>query len=147
MNYYIIDTWNGQGYSDSGLVSINDDLTGAKLEMHKEFEERYLDNAYDTKYIVEEGDNYLSYSEKFSTYDSGAITILEADNPAGILIMPDTNDAMILKTKADVDSAIELAYINGMDDEEKHEFMHEIEDSGRGAIHTDLGYQIIYNLK
>lgn len=144
--YYLIDTWNGSGYSESGIIDTAESIEEANRKALKQYQDRYL------SMVLIGGDYEIDVKDESTLYfrhyeDWGAIHVVEGDDIAGLIIMPDTNDVAILQTKADVDSAIDIAYGTAMNEEEAKDFMNEIEDTGNGGVHTDLGYEIIYDLK
>lgn len=154
---YIIDTYNGGGYSESGIIDTvektfySDAWVEATKKARLEFSERYISMIEANEGIpheIEFGSPNSEYKWWSFTqqHDSGCIHAIEDTGFAGLMITPDINEVVVLDTKADVDAAIEDAYNKG-DEDEKDEFMAEIADYGNGGIHTDAGYIIIYDLR
>ena len=93
MSYFIVDTWNGDGYSESGIIETVDNLSKAREIALKEFALRYLNspglstvdnNLYDR--------GHISFTEVKEKEDSGTIHILEkCANTYGVLINPHVN--------------------------------------------------------
>ena len=152
MRYLIIDTYNGQGYSDSGIIDdieltdmSEDEAKYIALEKaREEFGERYLPQATDEELRVtfelnaihaDQGDN------------QGAIHFkkVEADD-YGLLIRPDTNDVELLTQDRFVKHYVDMLDAMQGDRDERLEFIDEILNVGNGGAHTDMGYEILYKL-
>ncbi len=150
--YIIVDTFNGQGYSDSGIVK---DITfnnvteqQAKylaLEVaREEFGERYLPVSDDQEIKVTYQDDALCMDD---SEDQGAVHFIKVpDDTYGILIEPSVNGVTVLD-KSLFTEAYEgiIAGLEG-DRDELEQFIEDIIEFGEGAAHTDLGYEILIKL-
>ena len=154
---YLIDTFNGSGYSESGIIDTvektfySDAWVEATAKARREFSERYVSQIECNEEIIHE----IEFGHPNSEYkwwsftqnhDSGAIHAIDGTSIAGLMICPDLNEIVPLETKADVDAMIEDAYNNCYDEDEKADFMSEIADTGNAGIHSDQGYVILYDL-
>lgn len=149
--YYLIDTWNGEGYTESGIIGQADDL-GKAIEMAQdEFKDRYLSQygemtvnnqlhgGADTRQII--------YTDQgIGNQDSGAIHILQTDDSSrGILIEPMTNSATALT--GDVFTTDFKNILEDIDnDEDREGFLNDMLTEGNSGAHTDHGYYILYKL-
>ena len=92
MKYLIIDTWNGEGYSDSGIVDTATTQSEAIQKIIKEFGERYVSMTEDFKCEWIQG--------KCVTFDNGenqgAVQYLEVGiDDRYLVIDPSMNDAYV----------------------------------------------------
>ena len=124
MSYFIVDTWNGDGYSESGVIGHEDDHKDAMEVLYKEFIERYITSPGDFKVENRLASNgYLCYQEERGNYDSGAIHIIESHKDThAILINPHVNSVTAIN-KEQFDTFIEELKEDG-------EFMHNLEMEG-----------------
>ena len=146
INYYLIDTWNGQGYSDSGIIDIVDTIEDAKENAWIEFQERYLININPNlghgHHEVIFDDEGLLYADEQSS-DSGKITILQGDFD-GMYINPDIHDCVGMNMD-DYNKMLKFLSDNSEEDEYKS-FEEQLGMIGNAGIHTSEGFYIIYNL-
>ena len=92
MRHLIIDTWNGEGYSESGIVYTTNDAYEALERMVKEFAERYvfMTSDFKCKWI---GGTAISYDDG---RNQGCVHILEAGiDDRYVVIQPNLNDAYV----------------------------------------------------
>ena len=92
MKYLIIDTWNGEGYSNSGIIDTAKTEAEAVQKIIKEFGERYVSMTEDFKCEWIQG--------KCVTFDNGqdqgAVQYLEAGiDDRYVVIDPMLNDAYV----------------------------------------------------
>ncbi len=152
MRYIIVDTFNGSGYSDSGIVRdiTFDNATEEQAKYNalevarEEFGERYLPVSDDQEIKVTYQDDALCMDDG---EDQGAIHFIKVpDDAFGILIKPDVNDVTVLNeplfNNAYVDT---IAGLEG-DRDELEQFTEDIIEFGEGGAHTDLGYELLIKL-
>ena len=93
MRYLIIDTWNGEGYSDSGMVDTAQTEAEAIQKIIKEFAERYVANeteAFKCKWIQGKAIGFDNGE------DQGCIQYLEAGiDDRYVVIDPMINEAYV----------------------------------------------------
>ena len=92
MKYLIVDTWNGEGYSESGIVDTTNDAYEALETMVKEFAERYVFMTADfkCKWI---GGTGISFDDG---RNQGCVHILEAGiDDRYVVIDPMINEAYV----------------------------------------------------
>ena len=92
MRYLIIDTWNGEGYSESGIVYTTNDAFEALEKMVSEFAERYvfMTSDFQCKWI---GGNAISYDDGTN---QGCVRYLEVGmDDRYVVIQPQLNDAYV----------------------------------------------------
>ena len=121
MSYFIVDTWNGDGYSESGVIGHEDDNKDATDTVMKEFIERYAYSMHDFKVSNKlskgRSERYISFDDG---HDQGAIHIIESKpDTHAILINPHVNHASGIN-KGQFDAFIESLKDDG-------EFMHNLE--------------------
>ena len=147
--YYLIDTWNGEGYSESGIIGSVDDLGKAIDTAKDEFKDRYMSQFGEftvNNQIHVGGSRYISYTDMHHNQDSGAIHILATDDASvGILIHPDINEAVAL-TGDEFTTQFKFILNNIEDDEQGEEFLQEMLQVGNSGVHTNEGYIILYKL-
>ena len=146
--YYLIDTWNGDGYTESGIIGSVDDM-GKAIEMaYEEFKDRYLGNPCEftvenNLYTTQGKNRYISYEYNG---ESGAIHILQTDDSTrGISIEPHVNDAVALTGEVFANHFNDIL-TNIDNDEDREGFLNEMLDQGNSDAHTDNGYFILYKL-
>lgn len=92
MKYLIIDTWNGEGYSDSGVVYTTNDANEALERMVSEFAKRYVFMTADfkCKWI---GGTGISYDDG---RNQGCVQYLDVGmDDRYVVIQPLLNDAYV----------------------------------------------------
>jgi len=116
--YIIIETWNGEGYSDSNAQIMEfEDSNEARMHCIKEAKEQ-------CSYFNVNG-NYVEY---FIGEDSGAFSfVLLNEGVIGVVINPMINEFEVVVDEKIWDDRIEFAHLNGSieedDEEEWEEFM------------------------
>ncbi len=102
MRYIIIDTWNGEGYSESGIIEdvtytdmTEDNAKYRALESAREhFSKRYIPSNYNHEVKVTYQQDALCVSDGD---DDGAIHFRRVqDEDYGVIITPHVNDVSIL---------------------------------------------------
>ena len=114
MRYIIVDTWNGQGYSDSGIVedttytdmSENNARYLALESARKHFAKRYLPSMPHVKIKIEFKQDAFCVEEG---EDSGAIHFIKATDSYGVLIHPMVNEVKLLSQKEFIETVNNLA--------------------------------------
>ncbi len=152
MIYLIIDTFNGQGYSDSGVIEYMT-LTDMSEEQAKyralekareEFSLRYLPHATDeeVKVTFELNAIHADYGD-----DQGAIHFIKMkEDSYGLLIRPDINEAVLLNQEDFISHYDSMLDAMQGDRDERVQFIDELFELGNGGAHTDLGFEILYKL-
>lgn len=146
--YYIIDTWNGEGYTESGIIDSVDDLGKAIEVATNEFKDRYLSQfgEFTVNNQLYTDHKYISYTEERGNQDSGAIHILTTDDSTvGIIIEPHVNDTVALTGDQFTEQFKQI--LNNIDnDEDRENYLHEMLQVGNSDAHTDNGYFVLYRL-
>lgn len=137
MKYLIIDTWNGEGYSESGIIGEAYNKLDAMDMAINEFKERY---AWIDSYV------YFNLKENAIFYDNGkdqgAIHVLPCtENDRAVVINPSINEVSIYDS---MDYCIEY-YMS--DAENKWDCLEELKTEGRTLAETNDGDVIIIDLK
>ncbi len=152
MIYLIIDTFNGQGYSDSGVIEYMT-LTDMSEEQAKyaalqkarhEFAERYLTHADDqeVKVTFEQNAIHADMGD-----DQGSIHFIKMEEDSyGLLIRPDINEAVLLNQEDFISHYDSMLDAMQGDRDERVQFIDELFELGNGQAHTDLGFEILYKL-
>lgn len=146
----LIDTWNGDGYSDSGIIDLPVSWSDGVKSGLTEFNHRYLsmisDDVYGEATIEINTTNRMEY-RTWSFYDgrdSGCIHLIEEDM-YGVLIHPDENEVIVVKTKEEFDEIYNRIIDELHYDNEKEGFANDIAMLGNASGHTHQ-YEILYNL-
>jgi len=157
MSYFIVDTWNGHGYTKSGIINHKDNLKDAIDVAYKEFCDRYLcqpdDFRVDNKlqYGDVDGVRYIGYQCMYpGDEDAGAIHIIESKKDTyGIVLYTDINEVKPL-TKEDFDKIIsdlneDGEFNRGLEMEKitMTDWILELGSSGSNDAHTDKGFIIL----
>lgn len=135
--YFVIDTWNGEGYSDSKVVIREiDDV----VKYMKGFADGCIgswddeeENGVVRRYPVE---NPLRYEYSIGD-DDGAVELIPfSEDVVGVIVIPNVNDNVIINSFQDMDNCIEL--VKGSEDyeEDGDEFgvVHHCMDDGKDWI-------------
>jgi len=109
MRYIIVDTWNGQGYSDSGIIEdttytyiSEDNAHYLALESAREhFAKRYLPSSYHHEVKITFQQDALCVEDG---EDNGAIHFIKATGSYGALIHPHVNEVKLLSQKEFIDT-------------------------------------------
>jgi hypothetical protein len=153
MRYIIVDTWNGQGYSDSGIVEdttytdmTEDNARYLALESAREhFAKRYLPSTTDHEVKITYQQDALCVSDGD---DDGAIHFVKVEaNHYGLLIRPDVNEIVLLTQDGFIEHYEDILESIEGDRDELLQFIDEMFDEGNGGAHTGLGYEILCKLK
>lgn len=92
MKYLIIDTWNGEGYSESGIIDIATTEAEAIQKIIKEFAERYVSMTEDFKCEWMQG-KAISFD---NGTDQGCVQYLEVGiDDRYVVINPHENEAKV----------------------------------------------------
>ena len=92
MKYLIIDTWNGEGYSESGIIDIATTEAEAIQKIIKEFAERYVSMTEDFKCEWMQG-KAISFD---NGTDQGCVQYLEVGiDDRYVIINPHENEAKV----------------------------------------------------
>ena len=92
MKYLIIDTWNGEGYSESGIIDIATTEAEAIQKIIKEFAERYVSMTEDFKCEWMQG-KAISFD---NGPDQGCVQYLEVGiDDRYVIINPHENEAKV----------------------------------------------------
>ena len=100
--FYVIDTWNGQGYSDSDLLATFGDKMSATKYAFEQAVKMYISKSGTElevhNHLNDDEDSFISVTEKDTNKeDSGVIHVLKGDSEThGVLIRPDTCSADLL---------------------------------------------------
>lgn len=157
MRYIIIDTWNGEGYSDSCIIEdtnfTDTDYDTARhqaIELaRKHFADRYIPSLGDPSIKVTYAGDALIMD---NGTDQGAIHFMPVDGNYGLLIQPDTNDVKLISEShftALLDSMSKDKDLLGNlkdDDETFMGWVNELYQEGHNCAHTSNGYLILYKL-
>jgi len=137
-NYILVDTWNGEGYSESSAEVIQADNYLAAVEVAKQ------------KAIEASGDNgtVRIFNKNTACYDidddNGAYHIENFEDQYGICIMPDTNQYQIIGSRVSYLRAIELS-IKEAEDKDGWE-VEELNENEQGQLHTSKGCEVFQKL-
>jgi hypothetical protein len=109
MRYIIVDTWNGQGYSDSGIIDdttytdmSEDNARHLALESAREhFADRYLPTSYHHEVKIRFQQDALCVEDG---EDNGAIHFIKATDSYGVLIHPQVNEVKLLSKREFIDT-------------------------------------------
>lgn len=130
MKYLFINTWNGEGYTDSKSEIIDTD-NPLELAIKKATE------SGGGSIEIKENAVYIGDSEDFEESENhGAVHFVEyPDNLLAVLIEPDTNDYQLLTSQEELESIVE----------QMKESSDEYKEEGYifGSHHTDLGCWIL----
>lgn len=140
--FYVIDTWNGQGYSDSDLLQTFDNKDDATKFAFEKAVEMYIATSGESLQVdnqLRNDDNsYISVTEMDTDReDSGCIHVLKGDTEIGaILIRPDTCSADLLDMRT-FRKWIEVIKADDIDKDTLEQFDDEMYHGLGGDIHTN----------
>lgn len=141
MKYLIVDTWNGEGYSQSGVITRAKDKEQAIKIIMNEFKDRYLN--YSTKFEVE-WLNELTLCFNGESYQ-GAVHGIELEiDDTFLIIEPSINS--VEKTKVSYNVVKMRLTESGCTEESIDELTEELLQVGHGMIDTNDGEYIIYKI-
>ena len=141
MKYLIIDTWNGEGYSDSGIVDIATTEAEAVNKIVREFAERYLSMTEDFKC-----EWMLGKAIGFDNgEDQGCVQYLEVGiDDRYVIINPMEN---LAKVTSDSFNLIKMMLTDmGSTEEDIDELEQEILQIGHGMVEHSDGELIIQKI-
>jgi hypothetical protein len=141
MKYIIVDTWNGESYSDSGIIGRAKDKDEATEIVANEFKNRYFFSK--KKFECESFNNVsLSYDDG---EDQGCIRAIEIGiDDRFVIINPMVND---VKVVTDSFNLIRMMLMDlGSTEEGIYELEQRILEIGNGMINHNDGELIIYKL-
>jgi hypothetical protein len=141
MKYLIIDTWNGEGYSESGIIDIAMTEAEAVNKIVQEFAERYLSLTEDFKC-----EWMLGKSISFDNgEDQGCVQYLEVGiDDRYVIINPMENEA---KVTSDNFNSIKIMLTDMGSTEESIEALEqEILQIGHGMVEHNDGELIIQKI-
>jgi len=138
--YILIQTWNGEGYSDSKAEIIDAENLHSALEIAENEAKEALG-----------GDNLDSirvFNKEKVTYsignDSGAFKVVPFDDYYGIVLFPDVNSSQLFRNEKGYKAALAISC------GEAHELKDEVDETleaQEGCLHTDAGCEIFQLLK
>ncbi len=135
--YILVDTWNGEGYSESNATIIEAENYGKALEVAKERAEEACGG----------NDSVRVLNKNTATYtigdDDGAYHILPYEGQYGICIFPDVNNFTTLPSRGSYMAALQLSCQDEDCDVDDAEEAREIE---AGCLHTGKGCEIFQKL-
>lgn len=131
MIYILVDTWNGEGYSDSRAEIIQAKDYGQALE-----------KAIEKAKQCAGGNKVRVFNKKRVQYDigddSGSIHLLPYEGQYGLCIFPDVNEFTMLPSEATYTRALNQS-AKLCDDKDD---VAELKQNGQGTIHTGIGCEI-----
>lgn len=137
MNKYIlVDTWNGEGYSDSKATIIEAENYGKACEIAKAKAEEACGNNGTVRVFNKNSAQYTIDD------DNGAFTVLPYEGQYGIRIFPDVNHFTTLNSRASYLQAMNQSAEQAEDEDDKEELL----DNEAGCIHTGTGCEIFQKL-
>ena len=141
MKYLIIDTWNGEGYSESGIIDIATTEAEAIQKIIKEFAERYVSMTEDFKCEWMQG-KAISFD---NGTDQGCVQYLEVGiDDRYVIINPHENEA---KVTSDSFNLIKMMLTDmGSTKEDIETLEQDILQTEHGIIEHDNGELIIQKI-
>ena len=141
MKYLIIDTWNGEGYSESGIIDIATTEAEAIQKIIKEFAERYVSMTEDFKCEWMQG-KAISFD---NGTDQGCVQYLEVGiDDRYVVINPHENEA---KVTSDSFNLIKMMLTDmGSTKEDIETLEQDILQIGHGIIEHNNGELIIQKI-
>lgn len=141
MKYLIIDTWNGEGYSESGIIDIATTEAEAIQKIIKEFAERYVSMTEDFKCEWMQG-KAISFD---NGTDQGCVQYLEVGiDDRYVVINPHENEA---KVTSDSFNLIKMMLTDmGSTKEDIETLEQDILQTEHGIIEHDNGELIIQKI-
>lgn len=161
MRYIIIDTWNGEGYSDSGIIEdvtytdmTEDNARYNALELARgQFARRYLPSleGEEVKVTFYEGVTTNAIHAEIGK-DQGAVHFVRVKGDYGLLIKPDINDVKLLTHEQFLGITEDLSkdseLLSNLEDEENTftGWLDELYTEGNNDGYCNDGYLILYKL-
>jgi len=142
--YILIQTWNGEGYSDSKAEIIDAENFNEAVEVATEKAIEIVSEASDdanpnSVRIINKDKVIYSIGN-----DSGALKIIPFDNQFGVVLFPDTNSSQVFGTRKSYKDALTISC------GEAHDIKDEIKSTiaaEEGCLHTGVGCEIFQLLK
>ena len=134
--FILIDTWNGEGYSDSKAEIIEARSFHEAMGIAHEIVHTKECDRVEAGMPMGTWD-YTVNDDDGNPVDNGAIRVIPYNGEYGILIMPDGNDYRLLVTKEEYDKELASEVSNNPE----HEEVNEMENS-EGCFHNDNGCMI-----
>lgn len=141
MRYLIIDTWNGEGYSESGIVYTTNDAFEALEKMVSEFAERYvfMTSDFQCRWI---GGNAISYDDG---KNQGCVRYLEVGmDDRYVVIQPQLNDAYV--TSDSFNMLKMMLTERGAEESDINALTEDVLQEGSGMISVEDGEFIIQKI-
>jgi len=135
--YILVDTWNGEGYSESNATIIEAENYGKALEVAKERAEEACDDNGSVRVLNKNTATYTIGD------DNGAYHILPYEGQYGVCIFPDVNNFTTLPSRGSYMAALQLSCQDKECDADDVEQVLEDED---GCLHTGKGCEIFQKL-
>lgn len=141
MKYLIVDTWNGEGYSDSGIIDTATTEAEAIQKIIKEFAERYVSMTEDFKCEWIRGKAITFDNEQ----DQGCVRYLEVGiDDRYVIINPMEN---LAKVTSDSFNLIKMMLTDmGSTEEDIDELEQDILQIGHGMVEHSDGELIIQKI-
>ena len=141
MKYLIVDTWNGEGYSDSGIIDTATTEAEAIQKISKEFGERYVSMTEDFKCEWIQG-KAIGFDNET---DQGCVQYLEVGiDDRYVIINPHENEA---KVTSDSFNLIKMMLTDmGSSEEDIETLEQEILQIGHGMVEHSDGELIIQKI-
>ena len=141
MKYLIVDTWNGEGYSDSGIIDTATTEAEAIQKIIKEFAERYVSMTEDFKCEWIQG-KAIGFDNET---DQGCVQYLEVGiDDRYVIINPHENEA---KVTSDSFNLIKMMLTDmGSSEEDIETLEQEILQIGHGMVEHSDGELIIQKI-
>ena len=141
MKYLIVDTWNGEGYSDSGIIDTATTEAEAIQKIIKEFAERYVSMTEDFKCEWIQG-KAIGFDNET---DQGCVQYLEVGiDDRYVIINPHENEA---KVTSDSFNLIKMMLTDmGSSEEDIETLEQDILQIGHGMVEHSDGELIIQKI-
>lgn len=141
MKYLIIDTWNGEGYSDSGIVGTAKTESEAVKKITQEFAERYVSMTEDFKCEWIQG-KAIGFD---NGEDQGCVQYLEVGmDDRYVVIQPHLNDAYV--TSDSFNMLKMMLTERGAEESDINALTEDILQEGSGMIEVEDGEFIIQKI-
>ena len=137
--YILVDTWNGEGYSESNATIIEAENYGKALEVAKERAEEACDDNGSVRVLNKNTATYTIGD------DNGAYHILPYEGQYGVCIFPDVNNFTILPSRESYLQALKQSAKDAQLPYNSPEIVEVLEDED-GCLHTGKGCEIFQKL-
>lgn len=138
-NYILVDTWNGEGYSESNATIITAENFEQALQVAQE---RAKEACGDNGTMRTFNSNTVTYD---IGEDNGAYAVLPYDGQYGICIFPDTNQFTILPSRDSYLQAMNQSAKDAQLPSNSPEIL-EVLEAEAGCLHTNVGCEIFDKL-